>query len=65
MVDLASLLRGGRYSDGSGTVDSPPHELASVVGEELERDAELLVDRARRMNEREAALEHREKEPGT
>ncbi len=35
-------------------------ELASVVDEDLEREAELLADRARRLNEREAALDGRE-----
>ena len=35
-------------------------ELASVVDEDLERDAELLADRARRLNEREAVLAKRE-----
>ena len=37
-------------------------ELASVVDEDLEREAELLADRARRLNEREAALAKRELE---
>lgn len=37
-------------------------ELASVVDEGLERDAELLGDRARRLNEREAVLDDRERD---
>ena len=36
-------------------------ELASVVDQDLEREAELLADRARRLNEREAALDDRER----
>ncbi len=36
-------------------------ELASVVDKDLEREAELLGDRARRLNEREAALDDRER----
>jgi hypothetical protein len=35
-------------------------ELASVVEEGLEHEAELLADRARRLNERDAALAKRE-----
>lgn len=34
-------------------------ELASVVDEDLEHETELLADRARRLNEREAALDER------
>ena len=37
-------------------------ELASVVDEGLEREAELLADRARRLNEREASLDDREQD---
>ena len=36
-------------------------ELASVVDEGVEREAELLGDRARQLNEREAALDERER----
>ena len=36
-------------------------ELASVVDEDREREAELLGDRARRLNEREVALDKRER----
>ena len=35
-------------------------ELASVIEEDLEREAELLADRARRLNEREAVIAKRE-----
>ena len=37
-------------------------ELASVVDEDLEREAELLADRARRLNKREVALDDRERD---
>ncbi len=37
-------------------------ELASVVHEDLEREAELLGDRARGLNEREAVLDERERD---
>jgi len=37
-------------------------ELASVVGEDLEREADMLAERARRLNEREAALDDRERD---
>ncbi|MGH8924184.1 MAG: SEC-C metal-binding domain-containing protein [Acidimicrobiia bacterium] len=37
-------------------------ELASVVDEGMERGAELLGDRARRLNEREASLDEREQD---
>jgi len=37
-------------------------ELASVVDEDLEREVELLGDRARRLNERQASLDDRERD---
>ncbi len=56
-----------RYCDGVGIPMGRAlavllhQELASVVEEDLEREAELLADRARRLNEREAALDDRER----
>ena len=61
MVDVAPLLRCGWDSDGSGLAVLLHQELASVVDEGIEREAELLGDRARRLNEREAALDDRER----